>query len=131
VPWVGMLGSSGPTVTNLFPPLILPMETAMRTGDSIGNSCFAGAGRLVCLRRSYGPGEPMPSDNYIALVIGGLAVALVGMALMALYSVAAGAAMTSHLTFTETPDEKRRPQSAMARRGSATERAGTNEPFGS
>jgi len=30
-----------------------------------------------------GPGEPMPSDNYIALVIGGLAVALVGMALMA------------------------------------------------
>src|ERR1700730_13763325 len=50
----------------------------------------------------------MPSDNYIALVIGGLAVALVGMALMALYSIAAGAAMTSHLTFTETPDEKRR-----------------------
>jgi hypothetical protein len=50
----------------------------------------------------------MPSDNYIALVIGGLAVALVGMALMALYSVAAGAAMTSHLTFIETLDEKRR-----------------------
>src|SRR5258708_31315007 len=71
----------------------------------LGNSCFAGAvghGRLVCLRRSYGPGEPMPSDNYIALVIGGLAVALVGVALMALYSMAAGAAMTSHLTFTET-----------------------------
>ncbi len=44
----------------------------------------------------------MPSDNYIALVIGGLAVALVGVALMALYSMAAGAAMTSHLTFTET-----------------------------
>jgi hypothetical protein len=55
-----------------------------------------------------GPGKPMPTDSYIALVIGGLAVALVGMALMALYSVAAGAAMTSHLTFTETPDEKRR-----------------------
>jgi len=51
-----------------------------------------------------GPGEPMPSDNYIALVIGGLAVALVGMALMALYSIAAGAAMTS---LAETPDKKR------------------------
>jgi hypothetical protein len=73
----------------------------------------------------------MPSDNYIALVIGGLAVALLGMALMASYSKAAGAAMTSHLTFTETPDEKRRSKSAMARRGSAIERAGTNEPFGS
>ena len=48
----------------------------------------------------------MPSDNYIALVIGGLAVALVGVALMALYSIAAGAAMTSHLTFTETPWRK-------------------------
>jgi hypothetical protein len=67
-----------------------------------------------------GPGEPMPSDNYIALVIGGLAVALVGMALMALYSIAAGAAMTSHLTFTETPDEKRRCLSAMVCRGSAS-----------
>src|SRR5258708_31317569 len=60
----------------------------------LGNSCFAGAvghGRLVCLRRSYGPGEPMPSDNYTALVIGGLAVALVGVAVMALYCTAAGA----------------------------------------
>jgi hypothetical protein len=49
----------------------------------------------------------MPFDNYIALVIDGLAVALV-VALTALYSVSAGAAMTSHLTFTETSDGKRR-----------------------
>src|SRR6202790_2647411 len=111
------------------------METAMRTDATI--LATAVLLRLLATVGWYayagltGPGEPMPSDNYIALVIGGLAVALFGMAPMALYSVAAGAAMTSHLTFTETPDEKRRPKSAMARRGSATERAGTNEPFGS
>jgi hypothetical protein len=88
------------------------METAMRTGGTI----LAVAVLLGLLAAvgwyAYagltGPGEPMPSDNYIALVIGGLAVALVGMALMALYSIAAGPAMTSRLTFTETPDEKRR-----------------------
>jgi hypothetical protein len=68
-----------------------------------------------------GPGEP----------IGGLAVALVGIAQMALYCVAAGPAMTSHLTFTETLTKSVAAKSAMARRGSATEPAGTNEPFGS
>src|SRR5260221_5856576 len=87
------------------------METAMRTGATI--LAIAVLLGLLATVGWYayagltGPGEPMPSDNYIALVIGGLAVALVGMALMALYSIAAGAAMTSHLTFTETPDEKR------------------------
>jgi hypothetical protein len=83
----------------------------MRTGHHLGNSCFARAVSQVgwyAYAGLTGPGEPMPSDNYIALAIGGLAVALVGMALMALYSVAADAAMTSHLIFTETPDEKRR-----------------------
>jgi hypothetical protein len=88
------------------------METAMRTGATI--LAIAVLLGLLATVGWYGyagltgPGEPMPSDNYIALVLGGLAVALVGMALMALYSKAAGAAMTSHLTFTETPDEKRR-----------------------
>jgi hypothetical protein len=87
------------------------METAMRTGATI--LAIAVLLGLLATVGWYayagltGPGEPMPSDNYIALVIGGLAVALVGMALMALYSIAAGAAMTRHLTFTETPDEKR------------------------
>ena len=98
--WVGMPGSSGPTVTNLFPPLILPMETAMRTGATIlAIAVLLGRvshGLLVCLRRSYGRGRADASRK--ALVIGGLAVALVGMALMAFYSVAAGAAMTSHHT---------------------------------
>ena len=70
VPWVGMLGSSGPTVTNLFPPLILPMETAMRTGDTI--LAIAVLLGLLATVGWYayagltGSGEPMPSDNYIA-----------------------------------------------------------------
>src|SRR5258708_26866330 len=60
----------------------------------LGNSCFAGSvgdGRLLCLRRSYGPCGPMPSDNYIALVVCGLAVALVDVALMACYSMTSSA----------------------------------------
>src|SRR6202790_5773516 len=87
------------------------METAMRTDATI--LATAVLLRLLATVGWYayagltGPGEPMPSDNYIALVIGGLAVALVGMALMALYSVAAGAAMTNHLTFTEPTVGKR------------------------
>jgi hypothetical protein len=111
------------------------METAMRTGATI--LAIAVLLGLLATVGWYayagltGPGEPMPSDNYIALVIGGLAVALVGMALMASYSIAAGAAMTSHLTFTETLTKSVAAKSAMARRGSATEPAGTNEPFGS
>jgi uncharacterized sodium:solute symporter family permease YidK len=109
------------------------METAMRTGATI--LAIAVLLGLLATVGWYagltGPGEPMPSDNYIALVIGGLAVALLGMALMASYSKAAGAAMTSHLTFTETPDEKRRCKISDGSPRQVTERAGTNEPFGS
>jgi hypothetical protein len=110
------------------------METAMRTGATI--LAIAVLLGLLATVGWYayagltGPGEPMPSDNYIALVIGGLAVALVGMALMALYSIAAGGyGEPPHLH--RDPDESVAAKSAMARRGSATERAGTNEPFGS
>jgi hypothetical protein len=87
------------------------METAMRTGATIlAIAVLLGLLATVCwyaYAGLTGPGEPMPFDNYIALVIDGLAVALV-VALTALYSVSAGAAMTSHLTFTETSDGKRR-----------------------
>jgi heme/copper-type cytochrome/quinol oxidase subunit 1 len=64
------------------------METAMRAGGTIliitvllgllaavGWYAYAGL---------TGPGEPMPSNYYVALVMGGLAAVLTGMGLMAL-----------------------------------------------
>src|SRR5258706_8826265 len=75
------------------------------------NSRFAGAvsyGRLVCLRRSYGPGraDAIRQLHSVGNRRSGCCAGWHGAD--GLYSIAAGAAMTSHLTFTETPDEKRR-----------------------
>ena len=86
--------TSGPPSLSQTPERIhllllgLPMETAVRAGGTI-LAMIVLLGLLAAVGwYAYAglasPGDPMPTDFYVALLIGALAAVLIGMGLMAL-----------------------------------------------
>jgi hypothetical protein len=72
---------------NLFQLLALQWRTAVRTGTILIVTILLGlltAVGLFAWAGLAGPGEPMPTEGYVALALGALATVLVGLGLMGL-----------------------------------------------